>query len=207
MIHPRHAGILLMTGVLLPLLVLVMHPTGRELAGDASGHVVVVNHLVHGIAIAGLPLLVVGLAGLCRMLRWSVPATLAFATYLLASASNFVAATMSGFVAPRLVDRGEHAMQLLRYSHDINQAFAGIGQVAAGIALLLWALALWRARMSLLAGIATVAGTLLVGGVLSGWLALDVRGIIIATALQAAWYLPVAWRLLRQDPSLASDSR
>ena len=70
MIQPRQSAALLMTGVLLPLLVLVMHPTGHELADDPSGRMRAVNALVHGIAIACLPLLATGLAGLCAWLRW-----------------------------------------------------------------------------------------------------------------------------------------
>ena len=34
-----------------------------------------------------------------------------------------------------------------------------------------------------------------VAGILSGLLQLDVKGILLATALQAAWLLPLAWTL------------
>ena len=63
MIQPRQSALLLMTGVLLPLLVLVMHPTGHELADDPSGRMRAVNALLLGIDIARLPLLATGLAG------------------------------------------------------------------------------------------------------------------------------------------------
>lgn len=193
MIQPRQAGALLMTGVLLPLLVLVMHPTGHDLANDPDGRVRAVNYLVHGIAIACLPLLATGLAGLCAWLRWSATASLAFAIYLLSSACNLVAAMMSGFVAPRLLSGGETPdASLLHFTHDINQAFATSAVFAAGIALVLWGLALHRRGKTWLAALGVVIGIVQVAGILSGLLQLDVKGILLATALQAAWFMPLA---------------
>lgn len=200
MIRPRQAGALLMAGVLLPLLVLAMHPTGHDLAHDPHGRMLAVNYLVHGIAIACMPLLLAGLAGLCAWLRWPASAILAFATYCVATACNLVAATMSGFVAPRLLSGGEPddaAMRLLHYTHDINQAFAVLAAVATGVALVAWAWALYRhvPRKTGLAVIGALVGCVLAVGVLSGLLQLDVKGILVATALQAAWLLPLAWML------------
>ncbi len=196
MIQPRQAGALLMTGVLLPLLVLVMHPTGHDLANDPDGRVRAVNYLVHGIAIACLPLLATGLAGLCAWLRWSATASLAFAIYLLSSACNLVAAMMSGFVAPRLLSGGATPdASLLHFTHDINQAFATSAVVAAGIAFVSWGLALHRRGKTWLAALGVVIGIVQVAGILSGLLQLDVKGILLATALQAAWFMPLAWTM------------
>jgi hypothetical protein len=200
MIRPKQAGVLLATGVLLPLLVLAMHPTGHDLAHDPHGRMLAVNHLVHGIAVAAMPLLLAGLAGLCAWLRWSASATLGFATYCIATACNLVAATMSGFVAPRLLAGGDAdgtALRLLQYSHDINQAFAFIAAVATGLAFVAWAWSLHRhaVRKSALAALGALLGGVLVAAIASGTLRLDVSGILVATALQAAWLLPVAWML------------
>lgn len=127
MVQPRQSAALLMTGVPLPLLVLVMHPTGHELADDPDGRMRAVNALVHGIAIACLPLLATGLAGLCAWLRWSATASLAFAVNLLASACNLVAAMLSGLVAPRLLSGGATPdTSLLHFTHDIKPALAAI---------------------------------------------------------------------------------
>ena len=196
MIQPRQSALLLMTGVLLPLLVLVMHPTGHELADDPSGRMRAVNALVHGIAIACLPLLATGLAGLCAWLRWPATATLAFAIYLIASTCNLLAAMMSGFVAPRLLSGGATPnASLLHFTHDINQAFATSAVVAAGIAFVLWSLALHRRGRTWLAALGVAIGIAQVAGILSDLLQLDVTGILLATALQAAWLLPLAWTL------------
>jgi len=196
MIQPRQSAALLIAGVLLPLLVLVMHPSGHDLADDPSGRMRAVNALVHGIAIACLPLLATGLAGLCTWLRWSATATLAFAIYLIASTCNLLAAMMSGFVAPRLLSGGATPnASLLHFTHDINQAFATSAVVAAGVAFVLWSLALHRRGKTWLAALGVVIGIVQVAGILSGLLQLDVKGILLATALQAAWLLPLAWTL------------
>ena len=200
MIRPKQAGALLATGVLLPLLVLAMHPTGHDLAHDPHGRMLAVNHLVHGIAIAAMPLLLAGLAGLCAWLRWSVAATLAFATYCIATACNLVAATMSGFVAPRLLAGGgpdAATLRLLHYTHDLNQAFATIAAVGTGLAFVAWGLALQRhpTRRTALAALGALVGIVLVAAILTGLLQLDVKGILVATALQGAWLLPIAWML------------
>ena len=196
MIQPRQSAALLIAGVLLPLLVLVMHPSGHDLADDPSGRMRAVNALVHGIAIACLPLLATGLAGLCTWLRWSATATLAFAIYLIVSTCNLLAAMMSGFVAPRLLSGGATPnASLLHFTHDINQAFATSAVVAAGVAFVLWSLALHRRGKTWLAALGVVIGIVQVAGILSGLLQLDVKGILLATALQAAWLLPLAWTL------------
>lgn len=197
MIRPKQSGALLLAGVLLPLLVLAMHPTGHDLAHDPHRRMLAVNYLVHGIAIACMPLLLAGLAGVCAWLRWSVAATFAFATYCLGTACNLVAATVSGFVAPRLLSGGEPddtSMRLLHYTHDINQAFAVLAVVATGMAFVAWGWALRRhePRRTWLAALGALVGGVLVGGILAGLFRLDVSGILVATALQAAWLLPLA---------------
>lgn len=202
----RHAGTLLMSGVLLPLLVLAMHPTGHDLANDQGGRMLAVNYLVHGIAIACMPLLLAGLAGFCAWLRWSARSILAFATYAIASVCNLVAAMMSGFVAPRLLSGSDSPdTAFLHFTHDINQAFANTAMVATGIAFALWGLELLRhdTRKPALAALGAAIGAVQVVGVLSGMLQLDVKGILLATALQAAWLLPVAW-MLRNTPARAA---
>lgn len=191
---------MLLAGVLLPLLVLAMHPTGHDLAHDPHGRMLAVNHLVHGIAIACMPLLVAGLAGLCSLLQWSLAATLAFATYCMATACNLVAATMSGFVAPRLLSGGgpdDASMRLLHYTHDINQAFAVLAVVATGLAFIAWGWALRRhePRRTWLAALGAFVGGALAVGIVTGRLQLDVRGILVAAALQACWLLPLALAL------------
>jgi len=197
MIRPKQSGSLLLAGVLLPLLVLAMHPTGHDLAHDTQGRMLAVNRLVHGIAIACLPLLLAGLAGFCAWLRWSLAATLAFATYCIATACNLVAATMSGFVAPRLLSGGQPdavSMRLLHYTHDINQAFALLAVVATGVAFVAWGWALRSRgpRKTWLAALAALVGVVLACTTTLGLLRLDARGILVATALQATWLLPLA---------------
>ena len=104
---------------------------------------------LHGIAIACLPLLATGLPGAGAWLRWSTSATLGCVMYAIATVCNLIAATMSGFVAPRLLSGGTPdatSQLLLHYTHDTNQAFAMLAVLATGIAFLLLGWSLRRAK-------------------------------------------------------------
>jgi len=205
----RRAGQALLLGILLPLLILGLHPTAHDLATDAGARMAAVNRLVHGTAIASLPLLFFGVTGLARHLRWSPAATLGLVAYGFSVVGNLVAALMSGFVAPGAIARLQAAdpaevvvdRALLRYTGDLNQAFARMAVVAAGVAILLWAYDIARGRRltRATAVVGAVVGLALVLGMVGGVLHLDVRGVIIATALQAVWLVMVAIELLRES--------
>ena len=211
---PKRAGQALILGILLPLVILGMHPTAHDLTADASNHMTAINHFVHGVALASQPVILFGLLGLSAYLGWSDLATGAFILYALSVVSMATAALMSGFVTSDLVAAtrdptspvASQSFALLAYSHYINQAFAKLAIVAAGVAIIMWSVEGRRSRRfpatTLLAG--AVAGAILCVGVLWGRLVLDVRGIIFATALQALWMVLVAARLLREPAQAAA---
>jgi hypothetical protein len=208
--NSRPAGLALLIGALLPPLILGLHPSAHDLAADASGHVRAVNYLVHGIAVAAQPLVLLGLIGLSQYLGWSALSTGALVVYSFAVVGNLVAALMSGFVASDVIAQlptGDPAVAgpnqvLLHYTGLMNQAFAKMAVVAAGMAILLWSLAIGRTRLlsRLSAVLGLAVGLLLVLGILLGQAHLNVRGIIVATAMQAIWMALVAIQLQRLPP-------
>jgi hypothetical protein len=123
---------------------------------------------------------------------------------------NLVAALMSGFVASDVIAQlrtGDPAaadpfQALLHYTGAVNQAFAKVAVLAAGVAILLWSLEIGRTRSlsRLSAVVGLVVGLFLVFGILLGRLHLDVSGIILATAVQAIWMVLIAIQLLRLPP-------
>ena len=165
---------------------------------------------MHGIAIAAQPLILLGLIGLSQYLEWSGMATGALVVYSFSVVGNLVAALMSGFVASDVIDRLRGAdiadttpyQALLHYTGSINQAFARVAVLAAGVAILLWSSEIGRtrrlSRTSAVVGMAV--GLILMLGLLLGQLHPDVRGIILATALQALWMVLIAHQLLRVVP-------
>jgi hypothetical protein len=206
----RRAGQCLLVGILLPLLILGLHPTAHDLTADSGTRLTIINHLVHGIALAAQPLIVLGVLGLSRYLGWTDLATAAFVVYAFGVVATLAAALMSGFVASDVIaqlrggDPGTapQYQALLDYTHYLNQAFAKVSVIAVGIALLLWSLDIVQTRhLSRLTGlVGMLVGTFLTVGILSGQLALNVRGILLATGVQAAWMALVAVQLMRLPP-------
>ena len=191
----RRAAVALLIGVALPLLIMGMHPTGGDITRGGA-RLVLINHWVHGVALAAQPVVFLGLLGLWRSLRSDV-ATAALVLYGFGIVAILSAATLSGFVAPDVVtDR-----VLLGYTGQLNQGFAKVSVAAIGASLILWGAALWpiggRGFALLPAAAGVIIGAVLALGVLTGWLHLTARGIVIVTLLQGIWILLVVWHLLR----------
>jgi hypothetical protein len=101
----RNVGVALLIGIVAPLLIIGMHPTAHDLTADAGPRLVLINHLVHGVALAAQPLLFLGLLGLSRYLGWSDIVTAAVVVYGFGMAAVLSAAVLSGFVAPDVIER------------------------------------------------------------------------------------------------------
>jgi len=177
----RRAAIALLIGVLAPLLIMGMHPTGGDITRGGA-RLVTINHWVHGVSLAAQPVVFLGLLGLWRSVRSDL-ATAALVFY--------------GFGIDVVADR-----LLLGYTGMLNQAFAKVSVAAIGASLILWGAALWPiggrsgfARLPAAAGV--MIGAVLALGILTGWLRLTVRGIVIVTLLQGIWILLVVRHLLR----------
>jgi hypothetical protein len=182
------------------MVVMTFHPTGRTMITPENfPRQAVLNVTVHGIALAAVPSLFVGLLGLSRRLGPSDLTTAALVAYGFGAVALMSAAVASGFVATPLIER-LFAVQaesrgvyqaLLTYTGLLNQGFAKVNVVASSSAILLWSVAILRSdRMARTAG---VAGALVGAGVLlaflSGQLRLDVHGFGIVTFAQSGWLI------------------
>ena len=185
----RRAAIALLVGVVAPLLIMGMHPTGADIT-IGGARLVLINHMVHGVSLAAQPVVFLGLLGLWRSLRSDV-ATAALVFYAFGIVAILSAAVLSGFVAPEVVAE----RPLLFYTGQLNQGFAKVSVAAIGASLILWGVALRFARLPAAAGV--IIGAVLVLGVLTGWLHLSASGIVIVTLLQGIWIILVAAQLLR----------
>ena len=185
----RSAAIALLIGVIAPLLIMGMHPTGADIT-TGGARLVMINHLVHGVSLAAQPVVFLGLLGLWRRLHSDV-ATAALVFYAFGIVAILSAAVLSGFVAPEVVAE----RPLLFYTGQLNQGFAKVSVAAIGASLILWGVALRFARLPAAASV--IIGAVLVLGVLTGWLHLSASGIVIVTLLQGIWIILVATQLLR----------
>ena len=190
----RRAATALLVGVVAPLLIMGMHPTGADIT-IGGARLVLINHMVHGVSLAAQPVVFLGLLGLWRSLRSDV-ATAALVFYAFGIVAILSAAVLSGFVASEVVaDR-----PLLFYTGQLNQGFAKVSVAAMGASLVLWGAALWRvggfARWP--AGAGVIVGAVLALGIVTGWLRLTVVGIVVVTLLEGIWIILVAAHLLRR---------
>ena len=203
------SGTLLMVGAAVGVVVMVFHPTGHSLLAPGQfAHEALVNRLVHGLAIAALPLVFLGLLGLTRRLESTDLSVAALVIYGFGAISVMCAAVASGFVATEVMEKmlasdgatrdTYHA--LLTYTGVVNQAFAKVHVVATSAAFMLWGFAIERSRsLGRAVGIAGIC----IGGVallamLSGHLRLDVHGFGIVVALQAVWLIWIGVLLCRR---------
>jgi hypothetical protein len=159
------------------------------------------------VAIATAPLLTFGFFALTRSIGFgNTPATLAFFFYLFGAVAVMLAATMSGLVAPRLIEARMAAAAtdqsmihaLLRLEWYLNQSFAQIHVALFSGAIALWALG-WPDKGILGAAI-QIAGLVIGIGVfawlVSGSLMLDVHGMGAVVLAQGAWFVLAAFGLL-----------
>ena len=190
----RRAAFALLIGVVAPLLIMGMHPTGGDITRGGA-RLVLINHVVHGVALAAQPVVFLGLLGLWRSLRSDI-ATAALVFYAFGIVAILSAATLSGFVAPGVANDPP----LLFYTGQLNQGFAKVSVAAIGASLILWGVALWAPRgfVRLPAAAGVIIGAVLALGVLTGWLHLSAGGIVIVTLLQGIWIILVAAHLLRE---------
>ena len=210
MTREKASGAALIAGALAGLATMALHPTGRDLA-EAVGRSVwpaLLNVFVHSLAIASAPVLVFGAAGLTRRLSAGYGlADLALATYGFALVAMMSAAIANGFIAPHVIDALAHADpshrpvvdMLAHFNFQVNQAFATVFVVLSAIAIVLWSVTILRAQ-SLARGIGIfgcIVGALLLIGMLSGHLRLNVHGFGMIMLLESAWLVAVGVSLWR----------
>ncbi len=213
MITSRFAARALVVGTIGLFVTMGLHPTGAEaLANAESGGLNLLARGVHALAIAMMPLLLVGFFGVTRRLKARPGlSACAFAAWGLALVSVLMAAIMSGLVAPAVADRiaataaaeRDDLLRLLRFTGTLNQAFAAVYVALGGAAIVAWSLALRAERTvpRLLPWLGVLVGVAAAVGTLSGRLALDVMGFGAVVLGQGVWMLGVAWWLGRSAPS------
>ncbi len=201
-------GILLIAGSLAGMLVMALHPTSHDLlTAQEFARPARLNMIVHGLAIASVPVLFLGLLAVSRRLGWSDLTVAASVAYGFGGVAVLVAAVASGFVATGVFERmleaeGEtralyHA--LAGYTGLINQGFAKVSVVATSSAILLWSWAILQShRLPRAAGVAgALIGGLVVLAVLSGHLRLGLHGFGLVVVAQSVWMIWLGVVLLR----------
>ncbi len=218
MTDDRRSGIALIAGSLGGILTMVVHPTGAaSLTADQVAHLAVVSAGAHSLAMFSFLLLFLGACGLTR--RIAAADRIAFAaivTYGFACVAVFIAAAVSGFIVPGIMNRmvrdvpaAAQQWKIAIYGvFQINQAFARIYSVAACIAILLWSVSVLR-NGGLGRGVAIygcVIAPLIILGIGVGHIRLDVHGMGIVVLGHAIWFVIVGAQLCSRRASPVSPS-
>lgn len=185
--------IALIGGALFLTLLMLMHPSGTHAAADAH-RIVLPGRFVHAGAIAAEILIMFGVVGLCFRLgitrTWVVFGLVAF---LFAAVALMVAASINGFVAPKLMKALEtHKLEeaqviaVSSFGWWLNQTLANIAAFATSAAILCWAIAwpsggirAWVVRVAAL-GAGIVPPVLLAGP----FITMDVHGAALVALMQ-----------------------
>lgn len=149
----RWYGVLLIVSALLGVLVMAHHPTARSVLSAGNPEAAArLNRILHGIAIAAMPIQFLGLLGLSRRLGQSLWTRAALVTQAFGLVAGMGAAVASGFVATRIlldqVQAGPSAQpsDLLGYTGMWNQGFAAVYVVATAVSIVLWSIAMLRGK-------------------------------------------------------------
>jgi len=152
-------GCALIGGAVLLIAMGLIHPTGAQLLAsrEAFGHITLINHIAHGLAIAGVWACIVGLVGFSRMLGAAQPTvTAAVIGFTLSALTVVVAAGLDGFVVPELarqwfaadaatrVTLGQLMHLCVLIASTLTRIYVALGSAS----IVLWSLALARARLS-----------------------------------------------------------
>lgn len=193
----------LIVGAIALTALMAVHPTAAHDAHGAPDQaLLMLNAIVHGGAIAGAILITFGAAGLSARLGLARPfVLLALVTFFFAAIAVMLAATLNGFVAPKIMTAlaaGKLPLDDARAIGSItwwfNQALANLHLAAESAAILFWSLG-WPSRAAghlvlRLAGI--VIGLALPFVFLSGYVTMDVHGVLLVAAATGGWFIAAA---------------
>ena len=213
MTDQRRSAIALIAGSAGMIITMIFHPGGK-IAPEQLEQVIRLNIAVHSLALASIPVLLLGAWGLSRRLdggdrlAWAGLVLFAFASVAVMNAG-----TLNGLVAPKLMrlivaatpeTRGLW-QAMLSYNFQINQAFARVYAVGASLAILVWSMAILRYRtLGLGVGIyGVILGLVTTVAICSGLLTPDRHGFAILIFAQAIWFLLVAEGMWRIGPPRA----
>jgi hypothetical protein len=201
MTENRLAGLALIAGSCGMIITMAFHPHGHVTSAELPSMIRMLI-LVHGLALACIPVMFLGTWGLSR--RIATPSRLDVAglvLYAFGLIAVMGAAVADGLVTPRVLEQivasadspstMETWRMFSRYTFIWNQAFAQVFVVASSAAIIAWSAAVWRSRMLPL-GLAIygcILGLVTMVALFSGHLPLDVHGFGAVMLGQSIWFV------------------
>jgi len=212
----RKSGIALIAGSIGGIVTMAIHPTaGGPMTPAQVDRLAIVSGVAHGLAIVSVVTLFVGACGLAREIAGDDRISFtALVTFGFACVAIFVAASISGFVLPGIMqhmarDSGAEMRTwqiVIDGIFQINQAMARIYSVGASVAVILWSVSVLRngglGRSVAVYG--CIVSALIIVGVGVGHLRLNVHGMALVWFGQAIWFIVAGAQLgsaTRQEKS------
>ncbi len=218
----RLTGLALLAGQLGLILTLSLHPSGKITPAEVD-HMVRKLIAVHSLALAALPLMILGALGLARALSSPNRLSIAgFVFYSFAIAAMLSGIVMDGLVMPRLLPHLAEAAQaaaaaahasasapaptpgdawhaLMRYNGYVDMAFVQVAMIASAVAILVWSIVMILGKMlPRAAGIyGLVLAAIVIIGLISGAFGAE-HAITIVVFGQASWFIVVGGLLCAQ---------
>jgi hypothetical protein len=202
-------GIALIAGSLAMIVTMAFHPTGHD---HMEGRMML-NKVVHSLAIATMPILIFGFLGFSnRVGSDKSTVQFAFITYTFGGFAVMCAAVINGLVAPSLfkdmTSSDEPTRQTLHLILDNNfypnSAFAKVFVVATSTSMLCWSVAIIKrnglARIAAIIGI--VVGLFGIVGILSGHLRTNIHGFGLFILCQTVWNILIAVMLIHSKAEM-----
>jgi len=223
----RLAGIALIAGQLGLILTLALHPSGKITPGEVDA---MVRKLlaVHSIALAGIPLMILGALGLARAL-WPAPNRLSiagFVIYVFGIAALLSGVVIDGLVMPRLLPHLADAAQaagaqahgsapvaaagdtwrtLMKYNGYLDMAFVQVSMIATAGAIAAWSCAMifgaptFGRLFSRANGVyGLILAVLVIVGLFSGMFGAE-HAIYMVVFGQASWFIAAGGFLCQAD--------
>ena len=210
MTDDRKSGIALIAGSVGGVLTMAIHPTGTvSVTPEQAAHLAFTSGVAHSLGIVSFVLLFLGACGL--VLRIASADRLAFAALVifgLACTAVLIATAVSGFIVPGIMrqmarDLPTVAAQwriVISGVFQINQAFSKISSVAASVSILLWSISALRngglGRTTAVYG--CITAPLVILGIGTGHLRLDVHGMTVIVLTQMIWFIAAGAQLYSQ---------
>lgn len=211
MTDERKSGITLIAGSLGGIVTMAIHPVaGGPMTAEQIARLSVISAIAHSLAMVSTLALFLGACGLVKRIAAADRiAFTALVTFAFACVAVLIATAVSGFIVPGILkhmarDAGNSVTWRIVIDgiFQINQAFSRIYSVAASLALILWSVSSFR-NGGLSRGIAAygcVIGALIIVGVGSGHVHLDVHGMAAVWLGQAIWFILAGAQLYALPP-------
>ena len=186
----RDGGIALVSGAIASIILMMNHPSGAH--GGPAGQI------VHGGMMLALSAMLFGFIAFVMGRGARTPLILGLIAYAVSTAAHVGAATINGFTVPVMAawPSGAPGHDVFLLAWLLNQALAGIGVFATGIAYLCWAFDL-RRDQPILAVAGAIAGVVPAALLATGVIKLDVHGALFAYGLHGLWALALGVWMIR----------